>query len=682
MRKIFYSIFILLTFLVVSGVNAQPLPPTLWTPPNGATNVSLFPTFTWSSSSGASSYNLQVGTGPTTVIDISNIIGTSYTVTQAILTPLTSYYWRMSSNGTGGTGSWSGYFTFTTAMVIPAAPNLTSPTDGSLDVSLTPTLSWSSVSYAGYYGVQISTSPGFETTVLNVNGLNNPGYTVQPGTLANGIMYYWRANASNTGGTGLWSAVWHFTTVVAPPPPPSLISPANGATGVSVTPTLTWSTSSGATKYNIQIALSDNFSSIVYNDSSTTTSKTIPSGVLSGNQLYYWRVSAENIGGVSAWSSPVYHFTTGTAPPAAPLLLTPPDGATGVAINGVTFDWNSVAGAQSYRIQISLSSNFGTTFVNQSTGSTSQYTHNSPNFAYNTTYYWRVNATNSGGTGQWSTVWHFTTIIAAPPAPVLISPLNGATNVSLTPTMDWTDVSGATAYQLQISTSSSFSSFVLNVEVPQVSQYTVPSGVLQGYTLYYWRVASKNSGGQGAFSSSWSFTTVQTFNLNLKVFLEGFYSGTTHVQDTIKIYLAHSTNFQLKDSSLAYLDATGTASNVAFAKATSGYYWIVVKHRNHLETWSSILKNFSTGSTVSYDFTTSSGQAYGNNMKQVGSVWVLYGGDANQDGAVNSVDYEIYKTQFGLWGYKACDYNGDWFVDGYDLPAQNNFGHNVIHPTK
>ncbi|MCX6165142.1 MAG: hypothetical protein NTU73_09860, partial [Ignavibacteriae bacterium] len=281
---------------------------------------------------------------------------------------------------------------------------------------------------------------------------------------------------------------------------------------------------------------------------------------------------------------------------------------------------------------------------------------------------------------QWSQTWSFTTIVATPPAPVLIYPPNNAVDVPLTPTMDWTDVSGATSYRLQISTSSSFPSFVLNVESPQ-SQFSVPSGVLQGYTQYYWRVASINAGGTGSFSSSWTFRTVQTFNLNLKVFLEGFYNGTTQVQDTIKIYLAHATNFQFRDSSLALLDATGNANGVSFAKAASGYYWIVVMHRNHLETWSSILKNFVTGSLVTYDFTTSSSQAYGNNMKQVGTVWVFYGGDANQDGFVNGYDYDVYKPQFGLYGYRSCDFNGDSFVDGYDLPILNsNFGKNKIRP--
>jgi hypothetical protein len=88
-----------------------------------------------------------------------------------------------------------------------------------------------------------------------------------------------------------------------------------------------------------------------------------------------------------------------------------------------------------------------------------------------------------------------------------------------------------------------------------------------------------------------------------------------------------------------------------------------------------------TGVAVEYNFTDAITKAYGNNMKQVGSAFVFWGGDANQDGFVNGYDYDEYKLQFGFDGYKSCDFNGDTFVDGYDLPiVNNNLGKNKIIP--
>ena len=177
---------------------------------------------------------------------------------------------------------------------------------------------------------------------------------------------------------------------------------------------------------------------------------------------------------------------------------------------------------------------------------------------------------------------------------------------------------------------------------------------------------------------------MQSFTLNLKVYLEGFYNGTTQtqIQDTVRVYLAQATSpFTFKDSTTYFLGSNGS-STVGFTRAVNGYYYIVVKHRNHLETWSYLAVSFSTGSPVNYNFTDTSIKAYGNNMKKVGSAYVLYGGDANQDGLINPYDYTIFETQFGLSGYQVCDFNGDGFVDGLDAIyiLQPNFGITLARP--
>ena len=92
--------------------------------------------------------------------------------------------------------------------------------------------------------------------------------------------------------------------------------------------------------------------------------------------------------------------------PNAPILASPVNGATGVAINP-TLSWNTSTGATSYRVQVSANSSFSTTIVDQS-GVTSASQAVS-GLANNTTYYWQVNATNTGGTSAWSTVSGFTT---------------------------------------------------------------------------------------------------------------------------------------------------------------------------------------------------------------------------------------------------------------------------------
>lgn len=679
MKKIFSTFALLLMLFFSVGVMAQPSPPVLLAPPNNATNVSLFPTFDWTDVSGATSYRLQIFTGATTVLDQSGITASQYAIVSAVLAYSTQYYWRVNATGASGTSQWSTQFYFTTQNAPPAVPVLLSPINGAVNISLTPTLNWNPVSNAEFYRLQVSTDNAFATTVIDVTGLVNAGFAVQPGTLQNGVQYYWRVNATNAGGTSDWSTVWNFTTIVAAPNAPNLLLPVNGATGVSTQPTMDWSDVSGATTYHLQISFNNQFNALALDQTGITTSTfVVGPGILSGTTQYYWRVSASNVGGEGLWSS-VFNFTTTIGAPAAPILVSPPNNSTGTSLTPI-LDWNNVPGATSYRVQLSTSPAFTTTIVNQLTGAASQYQVTVP-LAYNTTYYWRANAINAGGTSSWSEVWQFTTLIAPPTAPTLLLPVNNAAGVSLTPFMDWSDVSGATTYRLQVATNNTFANIVYNNTGITTSEFTLPSGYLIGSTQYFWRVAAINSGGQGPYSAVFNFTTQQTFFLNLKVYLEGFFNGTSQVKDSMKVYLRNATTpFALKDSSNAIVDSTGNTS-LSFAKATNGSYYIVVKHRNHLETWSAAPQVFSTGNVTNFNFTDNITKAYGSNLKQVGSVFVLYGGDANQDGYVDPMDYTFFKTQFGLSGYKSADFNGDGFIDGYDSPIlYNNFGKSYARP--
>ncbi|MBK7254237.1 MAG: hypothetical protein IPI04_10050 [Ignavibacteria bacterium] len=98
-----------------------------------------------------------------------------------------------------------------------------------------------------------------------------------------------------------------------------------------------------------------------------------------------------------------------------------------------------------------------------------------------------------------------------------------------------------------------------------------------------------------------------------------------------------------------------------------GVYYIVIKHRNCLETWSkSGGVTITQGSSTDYDFTTSASQAYGSNLKLKGSKYCLYSGDCNQDGVVNSIDKLQIVSKLGNSGYIPEDINGNGFVNASD----------------
>lgn len=70
-----------------------PVCPLVSTPANNATNISVLPTITWAASINATSYNVKIGTsaGASDVLNITNVIGTTYTIT-SVLSLSTTYF--------------------------------------------------------------------------------------------------------------------------------------------------------------------------------------------------------------------------------------------------------------------------------------------------------------------------------------------------------------------------------------------------------------------------------------------------------------------------------------------------------------------------------------------------------------------------------------------------------------
>ncbi len=191
--------------------------------------------------------------------------------------------------------------------------------------------------------------------------------------------------------------------------------------------------------------------------------------------------------------------------PGVPVLSSPANAATNQTLSP-TLSWAAATAATSYNLEYSTSSTFNAN-VNSITGITTTSTALS-GLANSTTYYWRVSATNSTGTSAWSAQRSFTTAgpLAAPAAPTLRSPAANATNVTRTPTMSWNVATGATTYEIQISTASDFSTVVFGRSGMTTRSVRV-SPTLGSRTVYYWRVRGANTTGPGAWSASRSFTT-------------------------------------------------------------------------------------------------------------------------------------------------------------------------------
>ena len=86
------------------------------------------------------------------------------------------------------------------------------------------------------------------------------------------------------------------------------------------------------------------------------------------------------------------------------------------------------------------------------------------------------------------------------------------------------------------------------------------------------------------------------------------------------------------------------------------------------------------GSVLNYDFTSAQSQTYGNNSVLKGSLWNIYSGDLNQDGAVDLDDVVgVYNDANNfVTGYSISDMNGDMMTDLSDVLITFNNANNFV----
>jgi hypothetical protein len=186
--------------------------------------------------------------------------------------------------------------------------------------------------------------------------------------------------------------------------------------------------------------------------------------------------------------------------PDPPTPASPADGSVGVSTEPI-LRWNVASSATSYRVQLSTDRGFSSIVINDSM--LTAPSHEASGLSKSTNYFWRVRATNSYGTSDWSTVSMFTTIVALPDPPKLSAPVNRSSGISTDPMLCWDPSNRTTSYRLQVSADSSFTTIIFDKKGITGTFYP-DSGLTVG-TRYYWRVCASNTGGTSDWSRVWSF---------------------------------------------------------------------------------------------------------------------------------------------------------------------------------
>ena len=178
--------------------------------------------------------------------------------------------------------------------------------------------------------------------------------------------------------------------------------------------------------------------------------------------------------------------------------------------------------------------------------------------------------------------------------------------------------------------------------------------------------------------------------MNITSIPEGFYNefnNSMNMKDTVVAYLRSITSpYSIVDSSKRKIDSVTFTGSFAFLNASSGTYYIALKHRNSIETWSMMGGLIlSRGTVMSYNFTIAQTQAYGNNMILKANKYCVYSGDVDQDGVIDANDMSIVDNDAFMFasGYLSTDVNGDGIIDAGDISITDNNSYNfinTIHP--
>ncbi|MBK9403901.1 MAG: hypothetical protein IPN57_05130 [Ignavibacteria bacterium] len=267
----------------------------------------------------------------------------------------------------------------------------------------------------------------------------------------------------------------------------------------------------------------------------------------------------------------------------------------------------------------------------------------------------------------------------------LVYPVDQAYVPSSDLKLSWNIVDYASQYSLQIAEDINFENIVYRNS--NINDTVTTASDIHDSVRYYWRVKASNSAGSGNWSAVRTFITYPLFNAHfyITVIPQGFYSESTNSQrkkDTLKAFLMNvNSPYNIIDSASSVIDSISHLGLFNFVNATNGTYYLKVKHRNSIETWSKTGGEiFNKYSTMYYDFTTSQSQALGSNLIRIGSAWCIYSGDVNQDEVIDAsdmseVDNDAYNS---VSGYVRTDLTGDDFVDAEDMSIVDNNAFNSV----
>jgi phosphodiesterase/alkaline phosphatase D-like protein len=258
-----------------------------------------------------------------------------------------------------------------------------------------------------------------------------------------------------------------------------------------------WQMVAGATSYLLEVATDANFTSLLldYAPKEIVGTSEVING-LSPQRNYFYRIRAKGLGTTSPLSNVISAVTNAIATPVAL-------DATSVLLSSFQANWQSVAGATSYLLEISTNIAFSNRIAGYSPKEIVGTSEIVTGLSAQTTYYYRVTAkVASGATSAVSNV--VPVVTGSLSAPTALA----ATSVTITSfRANWSAVATASSYLLTVALDVSFTNIVAGYNDLEVNATSLIIAGLMPNAIYYYRVKSKSGSASSTVSNIITVTT-------------------------------------------------------------------------------------------------------------------------------------------------------------------------------
>ncbi|MCC6722991.1 MAG: proprotein convertase P-domain-containing protein [Saprospiraceae bacterium] len=547
-------------------------------------------------------------------------------------------------------------FTITTVangFSLNTSPNVVTvckPNPSNHTVTLTPNGSFSGVVNLSASGLPVGAVASFTPNSINTAGTS--AFSLNTTNATTGV---YDIVLSGVNGSNTQNSVVSLNLLAGPPSPPSLTTPVNEATGLSLLPQLTWGSSSGAVSYDLQVSTVSDFATTVVNATAITGNTYTITTSLTQTTTYYWRVRAVNSCGSGNWSS-TFFFTTSCV--TSPVNTTPvtistsgtPTITSTITVSGVNGNILAVK-LKDLKIYHTYIGDVKATLTSPSGAVFSLFDRPGvPASTYGCDQYHLLATFDNAATLTAAQLESTCNASSAPiPPPYAINgtyqPVTSfATLINTSPNGTWT----LTVQDLEAGDGGSLQSWGLEISTNCMASLNLTQTFIQGYM---------------------DGTSMRPVLLNSGV------AGTNSSQcDTITLALHAPTSPYTEIFSKKTILSTTGSTTALFPPSTVGNsYYLVVKGRNLIETWSATPQVFSFSPTYNFG---SASQAFGNNLGVTGGVTTIYNGDMNGngpfgDGVIDIFDYPDWEVEAFVnfaEGYYPEDLDGNGQVDIFDYP--------------